>query len=343
MNWLEEKYLSLLSGRLRNFKRKSSNLYNFSCPFCGDSHTDKRKARGYVYREGMNSKFYCHNCNKTMKLKRFIKEIDESLYKEMLKEEFLENKTSKIEIKEEPPKKFESNIHLSKIKNMLELSTNHKAKKLLIERKIPKKHYAKFYYVDNFFAWVNEIIPNKFSKEALLHDESRLILPCFDKNGTFHALTARSFQKDSKAKYISIIFDETVPKIYGLDRLNQNTKFYVVEGAIDSLFIDNCIAVTGGDLASQLNTLPNIDKIRDNAVLIFDNEPRNKDVISRMKKAMVQGYKVVIWPDNIKYKDINEMIKNDMIIEDIMNIIDENIYSDMFHFNIRIAKWSKIK
>lgn len=343
MNWLEEKYLSLLSGRLRNFKRKSSNLYNFSCPFCGDSSTDKRKARGYVYRESQDSKFYCHNCHKTMKLKRFIKEVDESLYRDMLKEQFLDNKPSKIVLEEEKPKQYKSNEHLDKTKNVMELLSTHRARKLLYDRKIPKKHYAKMFYVDNFFAWVNDIIPKKFSDEALLHDEGRLIIPCFDKKGTFHALTARSFQKDSKAKYISIIFDETVPKIYGLDRLDQNKTFYVVEGAIDSLFIDNCIAVTGGDLASQLNTMDEIETIRKNAVLIFDNEPRNKDVIARMKKAMQQGYKVVIWPDNVKYKDINEMIMNGMIIEDIMNIIDSNVYSEPFHFNVRITKWSKVK
>ena len=89
--------------------------------------------------------------------------------------------------------------------------------------------------------------------------------------------------------------------------------------------------------------MDNIELIKKNAVLIFDNEPRNKDVIARMKKAMHQGYKVLIWPDNQKYKDINEMIMNGMLIEDIMNVINSNVYSEPFHFNLRMAKWSKVK
>ena len=49
MTYVDLKYINILSGRLSLFKRKSNNLFNFRCPFCGDSQRNKLKARGYVY------------------------------------------------------------------------------------------------------------------------------------------------------------------------------------------------------------------------------------------------------------------------------------------------------
>jgi len=55
--------LNLVSPKLSNFKQKTSDLYNFSCPFCGDSIKKKTKARGYIYKKGNGYFYMCHNCS----------------------------------------------------------------------------------------------------------------------------------------------------------------------------------------------------------------------------------------------------------------------------------------
>ena len=39
------------------------------------------------------------------------------------------------------------------------------------------------------------------------------------------------------------MLDDDAPKVYGLDRVNENKKIYVVEGPLDSLFVENCVAM----------------------------------------------------------------------------------------------------
>jgi transcription elongation factor Elf1 len=82
MHWIEAKYIGLVSNRLRNYKRKSSTLYCFSCPFCGDSESDRKKARGYVYTKKGNTFFHCHNCGLTHNFSTFLKNLDFQLYSE---------------------------------------------------------------------------------------------------------------------------------------------------------------------------------------------------------------------------------------------------------------------
>ena len=52
-NYVDLKYINILSVRLEQFKQKGKNLFNFRCPYCGDSQKDKTKARGYLYASRM--------------------------------------------------------------------------------------------------------------------------------------------------------------------------------------------------------------------------------------------------------------------------------------------------
>ena len=97
MHWLEHKYISLVSARLRNYKRKSSGLYNFSCPICGDSATNQRKARGYVYDSKGKMLYHCHNCGVTTDVPKLIKILDQNLYNEMMMEKLKNEKTPEQE------------------------------------------------------------------------------------------------------------------------------------------------------------------------------------------------------------------------------------------------------
>jgi predicted restriction endonuclease len=46
MDFVDVKYINLISARFQKFKKVKNNLYNFRCPICGDSQRNKNKARG---------------------------------------------------------------------------------------------------------------------------------------------------------------------------------------------------------------------------------------------------------------------------------------------------------
>ena len=62
MNYIDVKYINLISIRLDKFARKKEGIYNFRCPYCGDSSRNKSKARGYFF-DNKNVKKKCMNKN----------------------------------------------------------------------------------------------------------------------------------------------------------------------------------------------------------------------------------------------------------------------------------------
>ena len=130
-------------------------------------------------------------------------------------------------------------------------------------------------------------------------------------------------------------FDETEEKIYGLDRVDYGQRIYVVEGPIDSLFLPNAIAVSG----SSFDT-PTIRKLLSNATIVMDNEPRNKQIVSNIRKTISLGRKVCIWPDTIHQKDINDMVLHGKTINMIMDTINTNTFQGMAA-KLRFTEWRK--
>ena len=93
MDWLDHKYIGLVSSRLDKFKRKGPNLYNFRCPICGDSSKNKTKARGFVYAKKGNYFFMCHNCGASMSFYNFLDKVDPDLLKEYSLERYKNGET----------------------------------------------------------------------------------------------------------------------------------------------------------------------------------------------------------------------------------------------------------
>jgi hypothetical protein len=189
------------------------------------------------------------------------------------------------------------------------------------------KHYL-LYYVNNFYKFVNTLIKNKFP--SIKDDHPRLIIPFFDKDNILYALQGRSLENEFP-KYITIKIDEQRDKIYGLERIDWDRTVYVVEGPIDSLFIDNCIATAQSDLRVK----------RDNVVLIPDNEPRNFEVVKQVEKYIKENYNVVIWPSDVKEKDINEMILSGKTERNIKDIIAQNTFSGLLA-KTKLSQWKKV-
>ena len=283
--------------------------------------------------------FHCHNCNATMSVPNFIKMLDQSVYNEMQMERLQDKKSpeqidyeSFIDKMKKPV--FMKQGPLKGLKKVSQLSPDHRTKKFVDERRIPTPYHAKLFNCPNFKQYTNSLLPNKFDIASIERDECRLLIPFLDANKNVHAFQGRALGS-SAVKYITIILDESVPKVYGLDTVNLDRKTYVFEGPIDSMFVPNSIATAGGDLVSAIG---NFEK--KNLVIVYDNEPRSKDTIKKLDKAILQGYNVCIWPDNLEHKDINDMVLAGLSSEFIKHIIDTNTYRDLAA-KMALTKWSK--
>ena len=322
MDFVDVKYINLISGRFQKFKKVKPNLYNFRCPICGDSQKNKNKARGYLYQVKNNTNFKCHNCGINISFNNFLKQIDSVIYKQYIFEKFKEGHTGKNFTVEEPVFKFETPKFKSKI-NLPKASSNFDAKKYLESRKLNPDNY---YYAEKFKEWTNSLRQTFDSTDK---DEPRIIIPLFYQNNLV-GFQGRALGP-SKVKYITIMLDDDAPKIYGLDEVQKSETVYITEGPFDSTFIRNAIALCGAD-----GDVTKWD-IRD-CVWIYDNEPRNTEILSRISRVIEDGQKVVIWPSTIKEKDINDMVLSGL---DVQSVVESNIYSGL-EAKLKFTAWKKV-
>ena len=318
----DTKYLSLLSPRLDRFKKVRDYLWNFRCPQCGDSHKSKSKARGYVYRKKTDLFFKCHNCGVGQSVGNLIKDLDPFLHKQYIMERYRAGETGKRkskapEFKFETPtfKPKETNIDLPSIES---LPKEHYARVYYEGREIPQQFMDKIFYAEDFKNWALSVCQVDYSN--LMGKEPRLVIPFFDKDNQLIGAQGRALQ-ESKIRYVTVKVHEDAPKVFGLERWNSDQHTYLVEGPIDSLFLPNCLAMAGADMSD----LTLIDKNK--TTLIFDNEPRNFQIVKSMVRFLKNGWKIVVWPDSIISKDINDMVLSSIKDARLVKIINTNTYS----------------
>lgn len=331
--FIDVKYLGFVSSSLLFFKRKSENLWNFRCPVCKDSEKKASKARGYVYQRGNDLFYRCHNCQYGTTFSKFLQKIDPTLYSEYLSEKFLDSKgEAKKKVQsvqpqfQEPNFKVKRKINLEKISD---LPSGHWVRTYMEGRQIPIEKLSLFYFSPDFKAFVEEMGSDKFKE--LKPDDPRVVIPFWDENKNLIAIQGRALV-DNKVRYITIRMNGyNGPLVYGLDRVNKDAPVYVVEGPIDSVFLPNCVAVAGSDL----NRVTSLFKT---PVMVFDNEPRNKDICRIMAKTISEGKRIVIWPDWLTKKDINDIILEGI---DAFSLIVENIYSGL-EAGAKFAFWRRV-
>ena len=323
MDLIDSKYVGLISSRLQKFKKVKPDLYNFRCPICGDSQKNKNKCRGYMYVVKNNTNFKCHNCGASLSLNNFIKKLDTTLHKQYTLEKFKEGHTGRSFVVDEPEFKFKKPVFRKKL-DLPKASENFFAKEYLEERKLNPE---KFYFTDKFKEWTNT---KKQTFDSTYRDEPRIIIPMYDRDKNLIGFQGRSLTHNS-VKYITVMLEDSAPKIYGLDTINEKLPVYVVEGPFDSTFINNSVALCGSD--GDLGYLEGSDTI-----LVYDNEPRNREIVGRIERCIDRNQKVVIWPSNIVEKDINDMI---LAGHDVMSMIKLNTYSGL-EAKIKFNTWKKI-
>ena len=332
MSFIDLKYINAVSPRLEKFTKKKDYLYNFRCPYCGDSKKNKNRARGFFFRMKADMVFKCHNCGVGRTLTNFLKDIDVNLHDQYVMEKFKNGLTGKGTTTPEPKfefekpvfKKSENTINLKKIS---ELNITHPARQYLKNRKI--ENLDRFYYCPKFKEWTNKVSQTQVFDDLKI-DGPRIIIPLKDKDGTMFGFQGRSISPGEKLRYITIMLDESKPKIYGLDTINSDKDVYVTEGPFDSHFIGNAIAMCGSDV--------DLSSYDYRFVFVFDNEPRNKQIVNRIERTIDKGERVVLFPTDVHEKDINDMI---LAGRDVERMVESNIYQGL-EAKLKLNTWKKV-
>ena len=323
MDLVDSKFIGLVSSRLQKFKRVKADLYNFRCPLCGDSQKHKNKARGYFYQVKTNTNYKCHNCGASLSFNNFLKQIDPTLHKQYTMEKFKNGHTGKGFVVEEPKFEFKKPV-FTKDLDLPKASEVPVAKEYLEKRKLDP---TQFYFASKFMEWVNT---QKQTFDTIRRDESRIIIPMYDTERNLIGFQGRSLGPNS-VKYITVMLNDDAPKIYGLDNIRTDETVYVVEGPFDSTFVKNSVALCGsdGDMAHFKGS---------NIVFVYDNEPRNKEILQRIERCIDRGERVIIWPRSIEDKDINDMVLSG---HNVMSILESNIYSNL-EAKVKFNNWKKV-
>lgn len=336
--YIDRNFIGLIQFRLEQFVQKSPDLYNFRCPYCHDSKKRKTKKRGYIYRKGNDYFFRCHNCGEGTTFANFLKFVDPGSYKQYILEKYSEGNNAHSPVEKPDFEELKGNVfdHFAKEEKKLsvtsvdELPESHFARDYIKNRGIPEQYWNEIYYTENFKEFMDADFPEHGKDD--LPEDARIVLFFTDENENIQLVSGRALA-DTKMRYLSVTVTEHDRKLFGTHRLDPTKACYVVEGQFDSLFIDNCVATGDSSLASVLDIFPNADW-----TMIYDNEPRNKDIVRQIERTIDKGCKVVIFPEDLEEKDINDMV---LAGYDIKKLIQENTVQGIPAM-LKFIKWKRV-
>jgi len=278
----------------------------------------------------------CHNCGVSTTFYNFLKQVDPNLIQEYALERYKNGETGNNNYPKPEFEEFKTQAPV--FKKALELPTieslpeAHFAKNYVQQRRIPETFFSQLYYAEDFATFIQTL---GIEKEGLYKNDKRLVIPFYDKEKNLVAVQGRSLG-ESKLRYITLKLHDDNKKVFGLDRINEDELIYVVEGPIDSMFLENSVATADSNLESITDVL---DKSK--VVLVFDNEPRNKEIVNKVEHAIENHFNVVIWPEMIEEKDINDMILGGFSLDEIQDIISKNTFLNL-RAKIEFVNWKKI-
>lgn len=335
--FLDAKYAFLVGQQLDGFEETGSYVYNFRCPFCGDSKRDKLKKRGYFFEDDENPglSFKCHNCSKANKFRWFLAEFDYSLYTQYLTEHFRGKSTADEGLSKptkKPTKKLgKLPIYVGSTNSVQNLDSDHPCKLYITKRQIPDNYWNDLFYVPNFRKLYKSYMGEDNEK---IPEDARLVIPFIDASNRVIGMQGRSLDPKCKLRYVTIRHPLAEQKVYGLNRIDSTKPVRVLEGPIDSMFVYNSIASADASLFKFGGMFPDM-------VFIFDIQPRNKDLLKIIKKTIEMGYPICLLPDE-GYKDINDMvIHGGYTIEQINRMIDQYTFNGL-NAKLEFTKWKKV-
>lgn len=334
--YVDEAWMKQLSFGLKRFHKIKKGVHSCRCPFCGDSKKSSTKTRFYFYIRKGSLFAQCKNCSYSRSFYNFVYDYAPQSFEEYKNETLLSNFTKNkredtntlVENETKPDFETPSISTLKGTKPCLSLDDNHPAMIYLYKRGMKKKQLERLLYTDDFKSVASQLDPEASKK--LIDNESRIVIPFYDSDGNIKLIQGRTL-KPSKMKYITIKLHDDVSKIYGLETIDRTRTTYCVEGPIDSLFVDNCLATCDSNLTRS-----------DADVLIFDNEPRNPEIVKIMEDAIEDGRSIVIWPNSPDKKiDINDMIKSGISQEMLMKVIRKCTYKGLMA-KLKFKQWKKV-
>lgn len=338
--FIDLKYLNQIGYRLPLFTKKKPDLWNCRCIICGDSTTNKKKARGYFYRKKNDLMYKCHNCAASQHFGTFLESFDPTMYQQYVferyakgengpkahknPEEFLMDFTPKF--KQKPEEIFDP---LTEVAQRLDtLPDENEAVKYCLARDIPVDRFKDLYYISS----VKDIVKIAPQYDSIKTEEPRLLIPFYNERGALTGVTMRALRGEA-LRYIMVKLVEDEPLLFGMNRLDLKQDIYVVEGSIDSLFLENAIACNG----TSFGKLETLNLPKEKVTVIFDNQPRNQEVCRLVEKYIKMNYRVCIWPAGIQEKDINDMVKGG---RKITQLIRENTFQGMLA-QLKFVEWRK--
>lgn len=314
---------------------------NFRCHICGDSQTDKYKKRGWFYEDKGQLRYGCFNCGYNKPFRTYLKEEHPDRYREYLFERRKEEGSVRETPKETNLEQFNKVIPVIKKKVIEDFATRcdmlpegHPALTYMQSRKIPTDKLKLFWFTMDWRGLTNKVVPGTYQ---VVDKEPRIVIPIFDDNGEISAMQGRALRKAEKIRYITIKASEDSNKVFGLERVKPEDDIFYLEGPIDSVFIDNALAIVGGNMS--LAEAPYKNK----RVWVLDNEPRSKDTCKRIKNLIEAGERVVLWDEcQFTSKDVNDMIlKEGASIKEINDYLKNNIVSGI-KAKMRFGKWKRV-
>jgi hypothetical protein len=326
MYHIDVKHMLLSSSRLRNFKQKGDNLWNCSCPVCGDSASNARKARLYFFRHEGKLFAKCHNCQYSASFTKFLQFLDPSQHKDYTYEKFLaknHNSNTLEPLADVTPQNVLETLRVAQelsIPSIASLPEGHPARAYIASRKIPEEFWEELYFAQNYRSFLDLDFP-KHGKEDV-PDDARIVLPVSNDDNYISYVIGRALNKNA-IRYVTIkLLDEK--KIYGLNRFNGDHPFYIVEGPIDSLFLPNCLASADANLIGVAEHMKKQGYSR--STLLFDNTPRNKVICQQMQLAIELGFRISILPHSDEGKDLNDLAVGGWTPKQIHDFIDGHSY-----------------
>ena len=328
------KYLRLLSSHLDRFSQKDTYLFNFRCPVCGDSKKNLHKARGYAFNYKQGLVYKCHNCGTSMSFSKLLELVDIGLYQQYRMERFKQGNTSpKVEkLPELESKNKVVDVLDQCCEKVSSLPSSHEAVQYLERRFIPKATQHKLYYTSSSQSL--EQLNEDVYKNRITDPYPRIVIPYCDRHGNLTGVAARTLGK-STLRYINIKTSNE-PMIYGLDKVNVGQNIFVTEGAFDAMLLPNAVSASGSDLKKVEKVLPS-----NLLTYIYDNEPRNGEIVKKIFSTIEAGAKVVIFPKTINHKDLTDCVRAGLEIEELIEVLNNNTFEKLRAL-VKFNEWKKI-
>jgi hypothetical protein len=273
---LDQQIELILNSYFGGKYRKTGTYYNFKCNVCGDSDTDKRKKRAYILTKKDPYVFYCHNCNTSTTVVNWLKEYFPMFFREYIAT--IMTATKKQQPIRPPLKEVEDFYdEKSDVKYFIPIKNGIGGKfdialKYCRDRLIPEEVYSKW-----FVAMGGTFI-------------NRLIIPYYDKDKKIYNWQARSLEKNCHNKYIFRKGNRN--NIYGLDFVDLSRPVMIFEGVIDSLMVENSIAISGAGRAfdDSLKVIPK-------RYYVMDSDKKGREIATKL---LERGEWVFVWKEFIK-------------------------------------------